>query len=78
LSTASVSPLAELSCLPSLRDQWVAIDPAGITRTSETPLRLPLRSGAVVIDADEDLDVLCRRLSAERRTSLTILFAGHH
>ena len=41
-----------------------------------TPLRVRLPNGAVVVDADEELDVLCRRLSAERRTKLTIVYAG--
>jgi len=61
---------------PALRDHWVAIDTTGRVRSDETPLRLRLHTGAVVIDADAELDVLCRRLSAERRTSLTILYAG--
>jgi hypothetical protein len=75
LSTA----FAEIETIPALHDQWVAIDPAGgppIPRKDPTPLRFMLRSGAVVIDADPELDVLCRRLSAERRTSLTIVYAG--
>ncbi len=65
-----------IETVPSLRDQWVAVDTAGRTRANETPLCVPLRSGAVVVDADADLDVLCRRIKADRRTSLTILFAG--
>jgi hypothetical protein len=59
-----------------LKDHWVAVDTAGRTRAHETPLRVALASGAVVVDADADLDVLCRRIKADRRTSLTILFAG--
>jgi hypothetical protein len=59
-----------------LRDRWVAIDTTGRVRSDQTPLRLRLKNGAVVVDADEELDVLCRRLSEERRTALTILFAG--
>ena len=69
-------PLAGIETVPSLRDHWVAVDTAGQTRSTETPLHVSLRSGAVVVDADADLDVLCRRIKAERRTSLTILFAG--
>ena len=59
-----------------LCDRWVAVDTAGRTHTHDTPLRVPLRSGAIVVDADDDLDVLCRRIKAERRTSLTILYAA--
>jgi hypothetical protein len=40
-----------------------------------TPLLVALRSGAVVIDADDELDVLCARLKAARETSLTIVYA---
>jgi hypothetical protein len=71
--------LSEIESVPALHHQWVAIDPAGgppIPQKDATPLRLMLRSGAMVIDADPELDVLCRRLSAERRTSLTIVYAG--
>jgi hypothetical protein len=68
--------IAELAQDPALRDRWVAIDPRGSTRGDITPLKVALRSGAVVIDADDELDVLCRRLNAEKRTSLTIVFAG--
>jgi hypothetical protein len=65
--------------VPSLRDQWVAIDPQGLFgRILDAPIGLTLPSGAVVVDADEALDVLCQRLSAERRTCLTIVFAGQH
>jgi hypothetical protein len=66
----------ELKVVPQLRDHWVAIDPTGRARGDETPLRVRLANGAVVVDADEELDVLCRRLSAERRTKLTIVYAG--
>ena len=71
----------ELCSMPALRDQWVALDLAGQSVRSETsalPNCVTLRSGAIVVDADEDLDVLCRRIDAARRTSLTILFAGRH
>ncbi len=37
---------------------------------------MALTSGAVVVDADDELDVLCARLKAARRTSLTIVYAG--
>jgi hypothetical protein len=73
------TPFAEIDSVPALREKWVAIDPAGgppIPQQDQTPLRVMLRSGAMVIDADPELDVLCRRLSAERRTSLTIVYAG--
>jgi hypothetical protein len=68
--------LAELANVPSLKDRWVAIDPRGLTRDRDTPLQVALRSGAVVVDADDELDVLCARLNAARLTSLTIVFAG--
>ena len=68
--------LAGIESVPALRDQWVAIDTTGRVRAHNTPLCVPLRSGAIVVDADHDLDVLCRRLKAERRTSLEIHFAG--
>jgi hypothetical protein len=58
------------------RDRWVAIDPRGAVRDGrETPLLVALRSGAVVVDADDQLDVLCARLKAARQTSLTIVYA---
>jgi hypothetical protein len=68
--------IAELAEDPALRDRWVAIDPRGTARDDITPLKVALRSGAVVVDADDELDVLCRRINAEKRTSLTIVFAG--
>jgi hypothetical protein len=34
-----------------------------------------LRSGAVVVDADDELDVLCARLKKAKQTSLTIVYA---
>lgn len=68
---------AEAYAHAALRGQWVAIDPqAQFGRVFDTPLSIKLVSGAVVVDADVDLDVLCQRLNAERRTSLTILFVG--
>jgi hypothetical protein len=68
--------LAELAKLPSLKDRWVAIDPRGTTPDRDTPLSVALASGATVVDADDELDVLCARLNAAKRTSLTIVFAG--
>lgn len=60
--------------MPSLRERWVAVDPRGMSDRA-TPLQLMLQSGAVVVDADPDLDVLCARLRARRETSLTIVYA---
>jgi hypothetical protein len=71
----SPNPFAELAQVPSLKDRWVAIDPRG-SAGDDTPLRVALTSGAVVVDADDELDVLCARLKAARRTSLTIVYAG--
>jgi hypothetical protein len=72
----SPNAIAELVNVPSLRDRWVAIDPRGYSPGDQTPLRVALQSGAVVVDADDELDVLCARLKAARRTSLTIVYAG--
>lgn len=72
----SPNAIAELANVPSLRDRWVAIDPRGSMPDSITPLKVALQSGAVVVDADDELDVLCARLNAARLTSLTIVFAG--
>jgi len=69
--------ILELARVPSLRNRWVAIDPRGIRSDRETPLRLALRSGAVVVDADHELDVLCARLRASNETSLTIVHVGN-
>jgi hypothetical protein len=72
-----VSLSHELSAVPHLHDRWVAVDLRGRRSRSEdrrTPLALALRSGAVVVDADRQLDELCARLHAARRTSLTIVF----
>ncbi len=60
----------ELQHLSDLHDRWVAIDPRGGTGL------FPLRSGAVVVDHDEEIDELCRRITAEHKTSLTIVFCG--
>jgi hypothetical protein len=73
----SANAIAELANVPSLRDRWVAIDPRGSVSDDETPLHVALQSGAVVVDADDELDVLCARLKAARRTSLTIVYAGN-
>ncbi len=70
------SPLSGIESVPALLDHWVAIDTAGAFRREVTPLRVPLHSGAMVVDADEDLTVLCRRIKEDRRTSLTILYAA--
>ena len=72
----SPNALAELASVPSLKDRWVAIDPRGTAPDRDTPLSVSLRSGAVVVDADDELDVLCARLNAAKLTSLTIVFAG--
>jgi hypothetical protein len=71
--------LSDLSSVPSLRGLWVALDyrprvPHNSDR--ETPLRVALRSGAVVVDADDELDVLCARLKDSKQTSLTIIYNG--
>jgi hypothetical protein len=65
--------IQELAKLPMLRNRWVAIDPRGARE--DTPLLISLRSGAVVVDADDELDVLCARLRARKETSLTIVYA---
>ncbi|HZS40643.1 MAG TPA: hypothetical protein VFF06_27610 [Polyangia bacterium] len=72
-----MSPIAlrELAQVPLLRDRWVAIDPRGNRDGKQTPLMVALRSGAVVVDADDELDVLCARLKAAKQTSLTIVYA---
>jgi hypothetical protein len=54
----------------------VAIAPGGARNDRETPLRLALESGAIVVDADDELDVLCKRLKAANQTSLTIVWNG--
>ena len=69
--------LAELTKVPSLKDRWVAIDPRGNAPDRDTPLQVALASGAVVVDADDELDVLCARLNAAKLTSLTIVYAGN-
>ena len=60
----------DLAHLTHLHDQWIAIDPRGGEGIAA------LRSGAVVVDADGELDALCRRLADAGKTSLTILFCG--
>jgi len=60
----------------SLQDRWVAIDPQGHKNDRETPLRVSLQSGAVVVDADDELDVLCARLKKAKQSSLTIVYNG--
>ncbi len=72
----SPNAIAELANVPSLKDRWVAIDPRGSLPDKDTPLQVSLASGAVVVDADDELDVLCARLNAAKLTSLTIVFAG--
>jgi hypothetical protein len=60
----------ELRNLTQLRDRWIAIDPRGGKGI------VALRSGGVVVDADDHLDTLCRRLADGNKTSLTILYCG--
>ena len=60
---------AELAHLPELHDRWVAIDPRG-------GAGIVLRTGAVVVDYDDELDELCRRISDTNQTSLTIVYCG--
>jgi hypothetical protein len=62
--------------IAALQDQWLAIDSRRPSRSNETPLCVPLASGGVVVDADPELEALCRRLKDDRRTSLTIRFAA--
>jgi len=65
-------PYPELEDLPQLENLWVAIDPHGAS-----PSELPsLRSGAVVVDWDAEIDELCRRIADAQRTSLTIVYCG--
>lgn len=82
-SSSSSSQVPELSDVPQLSGRWVALAPAGSgirpmgLAAQPNRLRFPLqlRSGAVVVDADRELDVLCARLRAAEETSLTIVFA---
>ena len=69
------NPQRELSTLPSLQGLWVAIASTP-SNDRVTPLRVALQSGAVVVDADDELDVLCARLKAAKQTSLTIVYNG--
>jgi hypothetical protein len=68
--------LRDLSSVKSLQGRWVAIDPSGHKNDRITPLRVNLQSGAVVVDADDELDVLCARLKAAKQSSLTIVYNG--
>lgn len=70
------NPSRELAQVPYLRDHWVAIDPRGLRNDRITPLSVQLKSGAIVVDADQELDVLCKRLKASHETSLTIVHVG--
>jgi hypothetical protein len=73
----SQNPQRELSSLSSLQGLWVAIAPASTPSNDRvTPLRVALQSGEVVVDADDELDVLCARLKAAKQTSLTIVYNG--
>ncbi len=60
--------------LPTLRDHWVAVD--STPSEAARPQLAALESGAIVVDADEELDALCARIAATGQTSLTILYAG--
>jgi hypothetical protein len=67
----SQSELQEISQSdPDLRDHWLAIDPRGGQGL------VALRSGAVIVDCDRELDALCQRLVDEEKTSLTIVYCG--
>ena len=72
----TANAIAELANVPLLKDRWVAIDLKGTVVDRETPLQVALASGAVVVDADDELGALCARLTAAKLTSLTIVFAG--
>ena len=71
-----MSHARDLSTVPSLEGRWVAIDPRGHHDDRVTPLRVALQSGAIVVDADDELDVLCARLNKAKQTSLTIVYNG--
>lgn len=62
----------ELAEITELRDRWVAIAPTGTRKTGITALR----TGEVVVDYDDELDVLCARIADTHQTSLTIVYAG--
>jgi len=66
----SYPELRQLQNVAQLRDRWVAIDPRGGHGIAA------LKSGAVVVDCDDELDALCRRLADAQKTSLTILYCG--
>jgi hypothetical protein len=72
----SPNAIAELKRVPSLKNRWVAIAEAGTASDRDTPLSVALSSGAVVVDADDELPALCARLSAAKLTALTIIYAG--
>ena len=69
------NPQREISSVRSLEGLWVAIAPSS-SNDRDTPLRVALNSGQVVVDADDQLDVLCARLKAARQTALTIVYNG--
>lgn len=56
--------------LHGLHDRWVALDPRGGDGLAVLP------TGAVVVDYDEELDELCRRITASQQTSLQIVYCG--
>jgi hypothetical protein len=57
--------------LPHLSNLWIAIDPQAGAGDGTA-----LRSGARVVDWDREIDELCRRLAAQNRRSLTIVYCG--
>ena len=61
----------ELLQLEQLHHHWVAIAPSGHPGGLAS-----LRSGAVVVDYDAEIDQLCARISASQKTSLTIIYCG--
>jgi hypothetical protein len=69
------NPQRQLSSVPSLEGLWVAIAPSS-SNDRDTPLRVALQSGQMVVDADDQLDVLCARVKASRQTALTIIYNG--
>ena len=58
--------------VPTLREHWVAVD--ATPGAPSLPQIAALDSGAVVVDADPELDALCSRLSEAGKSSLTILY----
>ncbi len=67
--------ISELAGVPLLRDRWVAVAQEFSQRTYARPIAA-LRSGALVVDVDDDIDRLCARLQRGGRTALTIVFAA--